>query len=165
MISNIIDLHGRRSIAFIHLRTEQALQAWRSRDEDDFMAVKYFTLNSVNAVAKNGRMKKKFRSWTTQMRKSFCHESHLNVTSLSSGLLTNLGSIRDPFTGCRTVSLIGFIGSQPKHVLKISAKSNVVPSFCKHDTNNEKNLCPGKFSNSEKDFLPLSSLFFNVLWH
>lgn len=66
------------------------------------------------------------------------HEAHLNVTSESSGLLTNFGSMRDPFTGCRTVSFMGFIGSQPKHVLKISAKSNVVPSFCKHDTNNKK---------------------------
>ena len=47
-------------------------------------------------------------------------------------MLTNFGSMRDPFNGCRTVSFIGFIGSQPKHVLKISANSNVVPSFCKH---------------------------------
>lgn len=66
------------------------------------------------------------------------HEAHLNVTSLSSGLLTNFGSMRDPFTGCTTVSFMGFIGSQPKHVLKISASSKVVPSFCKHDTNNIK---------------------------
>ena len=53
VISDIIDLHGRCSIAFVHLGAEQALQAWRSRDEDDFMAIKYFTLNSVCAVAKN----------------------------------------------------------------------------------------------------------------
>lgn len=45
-------------------------------------------------------------------------------------MLTNLGSIRDPFTGCSTVSLMGLIGSQAKHVLKMSARSNVVPSFC-----------------------------------
>jgi hypothetical protein len=48
-----------------------------------------------------------------------------------SRLLTNFGSIRDPFTGCRTFSFMGFIGSQPKHVLKISASNNVVPSFCR----------------------------------
>lgn len=51
----------------------------------------------------------------------------------SSELLTNFGSMRAPFTGCICeFSLMGFMGSQPKHVLKISANSNVVPSFCKH---------------------------------
>lgn len=39
--------------------------------------------------------------------------------------------MRDPFEGCRTGSLICLIGSQPKQVLKMSANSSVVPSFCK----------------------------------
>lgn len=55
--------------------------------------------------------------------------NYLKVTSLSSGLFTNFGSIRDPFTGCRIGSLMGLICSQPKHVAKISASSRVVPSF------------------------------------
>lgn len=63
-------------------------------------------------------------------------ETHRNVTSLNSELLTNLGSMRDPFTGCmREPSLMGLMGSQPKHVLKISASSKVVPSFCEYHRN------------------------------
>lgn len=61
--------------------------------------------------------------------------THLNVTSLSSGLLTNLGSMRDPLDGCSTGSLICLIGSQPKHVLKMSASNSVVPSFCNRKNN------------------------------
>lgn len=85
-----------------------------------------------------GERERKLNRIGWKLGKKSKHESHLNVTSLSSGLLTNFGSMRDPFTGCRTVSFIGLIGSQPKHVLKISARSSVVPSFCKHDTNNIK---------------------------
>lgn len=57
--------------------------------------------------------------------------NYLNMTSLNSGLFTNFGSIREPFAGCSTSSLIGLIGSQPKHVANISANNSVVPSFCK----------------------------------
>lgn len=57
-------------------------------------------------------------------------DMYLNITSLNSGLLTNLGSIRDPFAGCGASSCTGLIGSHPKHVANISANNNVVPSFC-----------------------------------
>jgi hypothetical protein len=136
------------------------------------MAIKYFTLNPVVCIVGERNMKKFRNEMKTDRRKSFRHESHLNVTSLSSGLLTNLGSIRDPFTGCRTVSLMGFIGSQPKHVLKISANSNVVPSFCKHDTNNKKRISAWvkkKVFKSRNEFFPLSpspfvvfSMFYDI---
>lgn len=58
--------------------------------------------------------------------------TNLNVTSLNSGLFTNFGSMREPLIGCKTVSLIGLIGSHPKQVLNISARRRVVPSFCKN---------------------------------
>lgn len=151
VVAYIVDLDGWCAVAFVYLRAKQALKTGRCCDENNLVAVKYFILHSTKTSAtEDGASGKKRKSLIQFERESkvSSHETHLNVTSLSSGLLTNFGSMRDPFTGCTTVSFMGFIGSQPKHVLKISASSKVVPSFCKHDTNNIKKknkvLQPGR---------------------
>lgn len=46
VISNIIDLHGRH-VAVTQLRTEHALEAWRCRDQNNFVSVENFAFDSA----------------------------------------------------------------------------------------------------------------------
>lgn len=119
MISDVVDLNSWH-VAIAQFWAEHTLKAWRCSDQNDFVSVEYFTLdpmctNLINCL------------W--QRENEMKSLSHLNITSLSSGLLTNFGSIRVPLTGCNMGSLIGFMVSQPKHVAKMSANKSVVPSF------------------------------------
>lgn len=54
VIADIVDLNGRRAIAFIYFRAQQTLESGWSGHEDDFVSIKYLALDSV--ANKEGRL-------------------------------------------------------------------------------------------------------------
>lgn len=131
MISNIVDLNRWR-ISFTQFRAQHTLETWRCGYKHNFMAVKNFPFDSVFTKNEHENVFRFFFFFFWGIYHTI-FGNYLNITSLNSGLFTNFGSILDPFAGCKTSSLIGLIGSQPKHVANISANNNVVPSFWKLD--------------------------------